>query len=260
MRRLLLLLLLLSFESASFAAIQVQSFYFKQNSTELTTSSRQQLQVFVSTLNEDASIEIIELSCYAEGSTPDSNKRLSDLRMLSIIDLLGLKNKPVTINSWGSKRLNVKFTPLNWDRIDIYCRVDGLPDSLDYEKKKVPSIVKSESRSRKPLILNILFEGGTSVMIEETIPSLERLYDTLRTNPHLTAHIRGHVCCENNKRLSRIRAKEIHDHLVNKGISKDRLSYKGYGNKLPLVFPERNAEDRAQNRRVDVVFSMKKEH
>ena len=94
-------------------------------------------------------------------------------------------------------------------------------------------------------------------MIEETIPYLDKLYDTLQKNPQLTAHIRGHVCCENNKRLSKIRAKEVHDYLVEKGISQNRLSFKGYGNKLPLVYPELNPSDRSQNRRVDVVFSLK---
>lgn len=256
MRTLLILLLLIAVQPISFAGIQVQSFYFKKNSVELTSDSQLRLQEFSATLS-DTNIHIVELSCYAEGSTPDSNKHLSDARIVHIVDLLGFKNKRITINSWGSERLNVRFTPINWDRIDIYCQVDDLPEAVDYSKKPFPTISETEISKREPLVLNILFEGGTSVMIEETLPDLHALYDELLKHSELTAHIRGHVCCENNKRLSRIRAKEIYDYLVEKGISKDRLSYKGYGNRVPLVYPERTARDRSLNRRVDVVFSVK---
>jgi outer membrane protein OmpA-like peptidoglycan-associated protein len=258
MRRLTLLILLVLLGHASFAAIQVQSFYFRKNSTKLTSSSEHRLKEFISTLG-DSSIQILELSCYAEGSTADSNKRLSDARMTNIIELLGPKHTPQVINSWGSKRIQVRFTPVNWDRIDIYCRVPDLSDELDYSKLERPETSDTETSSRKPLILNILFEGGTSVMVKETLPTLHALYDELRKNPNLTAHIRGHVCCENNKRLSKSRAKEVYDYLVGKGISEDRLSYKGYGNKIPLVTPERDADDRRMNRRVDVVFSLDSE-
>lgn len=254
MKHLLILLLLVTFGHSSQAAIQVQSFYFQKKSTELTSKSRQKLQAFMSTLG-DSSIQILELSCYAEGSTPDSSKWLSDQRMTGIIDFLGLKNKPITINSWGSKRINVRFTPENWDRIDIYCQVEGLSPALDYSKLEQPSLPDPpETSIEEPLIINVLFEGGTSVIIEETMSSLHSLYDALKENTDLTAHIRGHVCCENNKRLSRTRAKEVYDFLVEKGISMDRLSYRGYGNKVPLISPERDAEDRRLNRRVDVIF------
>ncbi len=80
------------------------------------------------------------------------------------------------------------------------------------------------------------------------------LYDTLLKNPHLTAHIRGHVCGGNKVSLSRRRARTVYRYLIKNGIERDRLSYAGYGNQKPLVFPERTAVDRGANRRVDVVF------
>lgn len=255
MRRLIPLLLLMTLAQFSSAGIQVQSFYFKKNSTKLTSSSQQRLDAFISIIG-DSSIQILELGSYADGNTADSNKRLSDARMTHIVEMLGPKHTPQTINSWGSKRINVRFTPVNWDRIDIYCRVNDLSEDLDYSKIEQPSIIETETASDKPLILNILFEGGTSEMVKETLPNLHDLCEALQKNPKLTAHIRGHVCCENNKRLSKTRAKEVYNFLIEKGISADRLSYEGYGNKAPLVTPERDAADRRLNRRVDVVFSL----
>ena len=257
MKHLLTLILVVTFGQMSIAGIQVQSYYFKKNSAQLTSDSKQKLKDFISTLG-DTDIQIVELSSFAEGSTADSNKRLSDVRIKRIIDILGLKNKPITINSWGSKRINVKFTPINWDRIDIYCSSEDfidLPRNEETEALKNKEIADHDINAHKPLVLNILFKGGTSIMIEETVSSLHTLYDTLGKNPKLNAHIRGHVCCDNNMRLSKMRAKEIHDFLIKKGISKDRLSYKGYSNRQPLVSPERDAADRRLNRRVDVIFS-----
>ena len=42
--------------------------------------------------------------------------------------------------------------------------------------------------------------------------------------------------------------------MVDLGISKKRLSYKGMSNNEPLVFPELSDADRQRNRRVDVQF------
>ena len=93
-------------------------------------------------------------------------------------------------------------------------------------------------------------------MIKETLFSLDVLYDTLKKNPALKAHIRGHVCCDNNMRLSRKRAKAVHDFLIKMGIPESRVSHKGYSNSLPLVYPESDESDRRLNRRVDVIFSV----
>lgn len=258
MRHLLTIILLAICGHVSLAAIRVDSYYFKKNSIELTPDSHQKLIDFVSTLG-DRDIEILELSSYAESSCSDSAKQLSDFRMVHIMDILRIKGKPITINSWGNERINVKFTPLNWDRIDIYCSSDQ-PISPE-QKSKVHDEVRSEPSSNdkevyEPLTLNILFEGGSSKMIKETLFSLDVLYDTLKKNPLLKAHIRGHVCCDNNMRLSRKRAKAVNDFLINMGIPESRISHKGYSNSLPLVYPESDESDRRLNRRVDVIFSV----
>lgn len=64
-------------------------------------------------------------------------------------------------------------------------------------------------------------------------------------------HIRGHVCCGPDKKLSRKRAKYVYKFLIAQGIDKKRLSYKGYSNEYPLIFPEKTEFDAFQNRRVD---------
>ena len=84
------------------------------------------------------------------------------------------------------------------------------------------------------------------------------LFNFLNQNKQIHAFIRGHVCCGNDLKLSKKRAKYVYSQLISRGISSDRLRYQGFSNTLLLVSPEKNDIDRAKNRRVDIIFSIKK--
>lgn len=66
--------------------------------------------------------------------------------------------------------------------------------------------------------------------------------------------IRGHVCCGPSKRLSKRRARKVYKYLIALGAPKDQLSWKGYSDTCPRVWPEKTREDEAANRRVDFVL------
>jgi outer membrane protein OmpA-like peptidoglycan-associated protein len=56
---------------------------------------------------------------------------------------------------------------------------------------------------------------------------------------------------EYNQKLSEARAKSVVDYLIEHGINKDNLSFKGYGETDPVA--ENNSEQgRAQNRRTEI--------
>jgi hypothetical protein len=44
----------------------------------------------------------------------------------------------------------------------------------------------------------------------------------------------------------------IHDYLIENGIAKERLKFRGLSFQSPVVFPEFSDEDRAKNRRVEI--------
>jgi outer membrane protein OmpA-like peptidoglycan-associated protein len=71
-------------------------------------------------------------------------------------------------------------------------------------------------------------------------------------------HVRGHVCCGPSYRLSKRRARKAYKYLKRAGISKTKLSYKGYSDSKPLRWPEEEPEDEAANRRVDFVLTIRK--
>lgn len=98
---------------------------------------------------------------------------------------------------------------------------------------------------------NILFEKARSTILPESIPVLERMAEILNERENIHFEIHGHVCCINIKyddaldrntgteKLSVNRARKIWVKLVRAGISRRRMSYKGFGPKRPLGGPDK---------------------
>lgn len=102
---------------------------------------------------------------------------------------------------------------------------------------------------------DIKFEGA-SVHIDGNYQYLlETIVEYLKTNREIYVHIRGHVCCRPGKRISRRRARNVYRFLKRQGISKSRMTHKGYSDSTPLITPERTDDDERRNRRVDFILS-----
>ncbi|HXS35805.1 MAG TPA: OmpA family protein [Flavipsychrobacter sp.] len=110
---------------------------------------------------------------------------------------------------------------------------------------------------------NIYFLPGSHEVREESLPTLDTLYNILDKNKKIKIQIEGHICCEANTpdgydidlhdyNLSLNRAKAIYDYLEQKGIDPERMKYKGFGKTRPLVPIERTTEDQNKNRRVEI--------
>jgi len=101
---------------------------------------------------------------------------------------------------------------------------------------------------------NIFFDTDKFDLKTKSETELEILYTFLVKNSMLKIEISGHTDNRGNKAanvtLSNNRAKAVYDFLVKKGISADRLSYKGYGDTQPR---ETNDTDtgRSLNRRTE---------
>jgi outer membrane protein OmpA-like peptidoglycan-associated protein len=97
----------------------------------------------------------------------------------------------------------------------------------------------------KIVLENILFENSRSVLLQESIPILERITKIIKEKKQYNIAILGHICCNPPGRdvkdfetgeynLSQARAKIIYDYLVYKGVDAKRLSYKGMMANFPL--------------------------
>ncbi len=81
------------------------------------------------------------------------------------------------------------------------------------------------------------------------------LVELMKKNEDWKLHIRGHVCCGPDQKLSDKRAKKVYKLLIKLGVNESRISYKGYSDSAPIVFPEKTEEDAQKNRRVDFMIT-----
>ncbi len=107
------------------------------------------------------------------------------------------------------------------------------------------------------IVLGLQFNNTDPILDETTIKEMDDLFNFLNQNKQIHAFIRGHVCCGDNMKLSKKRAKYVYNEMIKRGIEKERLRYQGFSNTLLLVNPERTELDRDKNKRVDVIFSIK---
>lgn len=99
---------------------------------------------------------------------------------------------------------------------------------------------------------NVLFEYGTSNLLEESFIELNKVVFLLQKNTTLRVELGGHTDNigkpADNLRLSEQRAKAVYDYLVAHGIESQRLTYKGYGESQPVA-DNATPEGRQKNRR-----------
>jgi OOP family OmpA-OmpF porin len=100
----------------------------------------------------------------------------------------------------------------------------------------------------------IFFESNSAVISSSSNVELEKLLQLFVLDPNLKVELSGHTddvgADQQNKELSTKRAKAVYDWLIAKGIASARLSYKGFGETMPLV-PNTSEENRALNRRLE---------
>ena len=104
------------------------------------------------------------------------------------------------------------------------------------------------------VLRNVFFETDSYTLQPESMPELERLRNLLLENPGLHIEIGGHTdstgTYEYNLELSEKRAARVYYYLVEEGISKERLRYKGYADTQP-IYTNQTEEGRANNRRTE---------
>ncbi len=104
------------------------------------------------------------------------------------------------------------------------------------------------------VLKNVFFEFGSAALLPASLSELEKLRKLLLDNPGLRIQINGHTdnvgADAANQLLSEQRAKAVYTWLLDKGIEKARLRFKGFGETRPV---DTNDSDpgRQKNRRTE---------
>ncbi|MBD3724624.1 MAG: OmpA family protein [Flavobacteriaceae bacterium] len=107
------------------------------------------------------------------------------------------------------------------------------------------------------VIESIYFEFNKATITKESQLSLNKIVNVLNEYPEMRLDIGAHTDNKGSDKynivLSQKRAKSTVDYLTSKGISRDRLTYKGYGESKPLIDcgGKCTAEEDQKNRRVE---------
>lgn len=138
---------------------------------------------------------------------------------------------------------------------------DGVLDSLDL----CPSISGPDSNNGCPVVTqeaelllaeaqqNVCFQTSSAELLASSREILDQVADLLSEAPYYELFMAGYTDnvgrASTNQRLSERRAKACYEYLINKGISSERLSFKGFGEVDPIG-DNMTAAGREKNRRV----------
>ncbi len=101
---------------------------------------------------------------------------------------------------------------------------------------------------------NLFFRAGKPDLLPSSYPELDRLVSIMKDNPEIKIEVQGHTNNIGDRQklieLSEQRAEAVKKYLVEKGISPDRISTKGYGPDKPIA-SNNTPQGRQKNQRVD---------
>lgn len=138
---------------------------------------------------------------------------------------------------------------------EFYSEKISLSDSLKFTSIKRNVMLNPISLESKICLSNIYFDFDSYKLKKKSYPELQRLKEYLLLNNHIKIEIGGHTDDRGsdiyNKDLSEKRAGQVYNYLVENGISKGRLQFKGYGSAVP-VDNAKTEEARQKNRRTEI--------
>lgn len=239
-----------------FLAAQVAEFevYFPFDDDHLGQKEKEILDREIFSIPK-SKIDSIQIFGHCDSSgTDEYNLELSSRRVIAVKRYLisrGFELNQLTSNYYGRRRPKYmedeKFGLNRRCEIVVYHQ----PNIPFYSTLKIADLDFKKGGSY--VLPNLNFVGNQIVPMWYSFEVLSDLLTAFHRFPRLKAEIQGHVCCVNDKLLSDERAEFVYDYLVQNGIDRSRLRYKGFGNLRPLV-KETSAEKELENRRVELLI------
>lgn len=247
----------------------VQSVYFEFDKFSIDDKQSTDLVNFIK-VTDSTRIESIQIFGYTDDIGKDAyNYKLSVNRAETIKNKLidnGVKNKIiVTIEGKGRILIdddildNLPEKRSKNRRVDVVLNLKPLP--LIQLPGFYHTIQKDHIVGDHIYLDNILFERGSSKLSLKTKSELDKIALLLHRYKNIQFEIQGHVCCTppyqkeaidkdtKKRQLSINRAQSVFKYLAFRRVAKNRMSYKGYGNTVPL------GKGNEYDRRVELVIT-----
>ena len=135
-----------------------------------------------------------------------------------------------------------------------------LSDTASYKEVQKNILLNKADVGTKVVLRNIFFDFGKATLRPESINELNKLKKVMEESPTIKIEISGHTdnvsSDEFNQKLSESRAKAVVEYLVQNGVEKERMTFKGYGKSQPIATND-TEEGRQENRRVEFKITAK---
>jgi outer membrane protein OmpA-like peptidoglycan-associated protein len=203
----------------------------------------------------------VETVLYLIGKITDSETSEPVMAKIDVIDLSTDLVVATTASSDVDGSYRVKLPAKKSYMVDL--RGSGflsdmkrinIPESYSEEVYKLDASLIKVKVGKKVVLNNILFETGKSILTTSSFAELDRLLNILQDNMQMKIEISGHTDKTGsepvNFKLSEDRARSVVEYLVQKGIDRSRLEYRGYGSLQPIA-DNATAAGRTKNRRVE---------
>ena len=128
----------------------------------------------------------------------------------------------------------------------------------EYQEPKIMTELRNPEKlitGQKIRLKNLYFQADTSTINKSSYGVLKELSSFLKHHQNFVVELGGHTnnipeddYCDD---LSRRRARQVYKYLVETGVNREQLSFKGYGKKQPIASNETTV-GRARNQRVEV--------
>jgi len=146
------------------------------------------------------------------------------------------------------------------ENLEEYIQTEGLEEVVEVEVGLDAVLVTP----KEPM----LFSGGSAALKQSSFGLLDKIIETLLTQPFYRIRIEGHtddtplghfrkLTFPSNWELSYARAISVAEYFIGKGIPPETIGVSGYGEHKPK-YPNTTPENKAKNRRVDIYISLEK--
>ena len=247
----------------------VKSVYFEFDKFNLDEKQAKEVIDFIK--NTDSTrIESIQIFGYTDDIGKEAyNFKLSTNRANTIQTKLtqsGIKSKIiVTIEGKGRILIDDDIVDNLPEKRSKNRRVDVVLNLKELPKLVLPGfynmIQKNHVVGDHIYLENILFEKGSSHLTTKAKTELDKVALLCLRYKNIEFEIQGHVCCTppnqreaidkdtKKRQLSTNRAQSVYKYLVFRRVPKDRMTFKGYGNTVPL------GKEPEYDRRVELVIT-----
>jgi outer membrane protein OmpA-like peptidoglycan-associated protein len=247
----------------------VKSVYFEFDKYSLDEKQAKEVIDFIK--NTDSTrIESIQIFGYTDDIGKEAyNFKLSTNRANTIQTKLtqsGIKSKIiVTIEGKGRILIDDDIVDNLPEKRSKNRRVDVVLNLKELPKLVLPGfynmIQKNHIVGDHIYLENILFEKGSSHLTSKAKSELDKVALLCLRYKNLEFEIQGHVCCTppnqreaidkdtKKRQLSVNRAQSVYKYLVFRRVPKNRMTFKGYGNTVPL------GKEPEYDRRVELVIT-----